>query len=132
MVMTLLLLADDDAATCSALALLIHTRLEVSGIVTAHDWDHLLELARTELPDVILFDWELPGCLAHEGLAALRMIVPLGKIIAMSARPEALQDALQAGVDAFLAKSVPPERVLDVIQRFVSEGENPVAGEEVR
>ena len=118
--MALLLLADDDAATCSALALLIHTRLGVSRIVTAHDWDQLLELARTELPEVILLDWELPGCPAGEGLAALRVIAPRGEIIAMSARPEAQQEALQSGVDAFIAKSVPPERVLDVIQRFVN------------
>lgn len=117
--MTNFVLADDHAITCSALVLLIHTRMGESSISTAGDWKGLLELARGMGPDIILLDWELPDGLPAARIGILREFAPQARIIALSARPEAEKDAFQAGVDAFIGKSEPPHKVLEVIRRFV-------------
>jgi two-component system response regulator DesR len=114
--MTRILIADDNPSTRSALVLLLNTRLGVFEIDSSADWTSLLDLAHSRQPAAVLLDWELPGCPAAEGLAALRAAIPQGKIIALSARPEARQAALQAGADAFIGKSDPPGRVLEVLQ----------------
>ncbi len=72
---------------------------------------------------VVLLDWELPAIPVLQGLAALRMLQPAGKIIALSARPDARQEALLAGVDAFIAKSELPDKVLETIRQFVTDTE---------
>ena len=124
--MTNFLLADDHATTCSALVLLIHARLGESNISTVGDWERLLELACSEQPDIILFDWELPGGPPAERMGALREIASQAKVIALSARPEAEKEASQCcGIDAFIGKSEPPSIVLETIRRFVQK--DPVA-----
>jgi CheY-like chemotaxis protein len=113
------LLADDNAVTCSALRLLLSTRLDLHETVTARDWRSLEALAIHVQPGVILLDWELPKGSALAGLAALRRAAPGARLVALSARPEARAEALGAGVDAFVAKVDPPDRLLDIIQRYL-------------
>jgi DNA-binding NarL/FixJ family response regulator len=117
--MVFVLLADDNRATCSALHLLLSARLGVEKIASTADWPALLEMARAEQPEVILFDWELPGGPAPGQLAALRRCAPRASLIALSARPEARDDACQSGVEAFIAKSEPPAQVVAVMERFL-------------
>lgn len=117
--MVLVLLADDNMAACSALRLLLSNRLGLSEIATVEDWNSLKALARRGQPEIILFDWELPGGPACAELAALRAISPQTYLIALSARPEAETDARRAGVDAFIAKGDPPHKVLEVVGQFI-------------
>ncbi len=126
--MTTIFLADDNARTRSALGLLFATRLREQDILEIPDWDSLLQHAGLASQNsasckkvVILLDWELPGCPALEGHARLRAILPGSKIIALSVRPEARLEALQAGVDGFIAKSDPPEKVVEVLRRFLGD-----------
>jgi len=114
-----ILLADDNASTRSALVVLLHTRLGISEIDEAVDWDSLLDQAGHRQPGLILLDWELTGCPAAEGLANLRAVAPQGKVIALSARPEAQSAALQSGVDAFVLKAEPPQRLLEVVRALI-------------
>ena len=118
-IMVLVLLADDNLAACSALRLLLSNRLGLSEIATVGDWSSLKALAQRGQPEIILFDWELPGGSACTELGALREISPRTHLIALSARPEAEAEARHAGVDAFIAKGDPPRKVLDVVQKFI-------------
>jgi CheY-like chemotaxis protein len=59
--MVLVLLADDNLAACSALWLLLSNRLGLSEIAVVEDWNSLKALAQRGQPEIILFDWELPG-----------------------------------------------------------------------
>jgi DNA-binding NarL/FixJ family response regulator len=114
-----ILLADDNAFTRSALMVLLHTRLRISEIDEAVDWDSLLDQAGRRQPGLILLDWELTGCPAADGLAELRAVAPQGKVIALSARPEARLAAMQSGVDAFVLKIEPPQRLLEAIRALI-------------
>jgi len=130
--MPMILLADDNSATRSALKLMFSTRLGLNDIQEVTDWNDLLAIIAQQASlsspagesrvnpseqrtTVILLDWELPGLPAHESLAYLQTLLPSCKIIALSARLEARREALQAGANAFIAKSDPPERVIEII-----------------
>jgi DNA-binding NarL/FixJ family response regulator len=111
-----ILLADDQPHVRSALRLLLeqdaHARI-VGEVGTVQD---LLSCAGQVAPDAILVDWELPGLSPVEGISSMRRAYPQARIMALSSRPEARQAALQAGVDAFVSKAEPPERLLAELQ----------------
>ena len=73
-------------------------------------------------PDLVLLDWELPGPRAADLLPALRSRCRHVIVIALSGRPEARQEALAAGADAFVSKGEPPERLLAVVHLFSGGG----------
>jgi DNA-binding NarL/FixJ family response regulator len=106
------LLADDQAQVRSALQTLLKQERGVSVVGEASEARDLLTQIGATHPDLVLLDWELPGLPAIGSLPALRMICPTLLVIALSGRPEVRQEALAAGVDAFVSKIDPPERLL--------------------
>ena len=81
---------------------------EVIGAGTGED---AINMAQTELPDLILMDVRLPGGI--DGLEATRRIRGLSQlahipILAMTAsvRPEDMQRALDVGCDGFVRKPI--------------------------
>ena len=81
-----IILADDNRNLCSALALVLETRLQPVELAFASNFPALLQRVNERQPDCIVLDCELPGfagCLSH-----LRSISPDVKIIVFSARPE--------------------------------------------
>ncbi len=85
-----------------------------------------------ETPGLILLDCELPGgrqplldgCGGGGGhlpgitalVAALRAKAPACRIVAMSARPEAEEEALAAGCEAFIGRTDSPDRLLALLE----------------
>jgi DNA-binding NarL/FixJ family response regulator len=104
-------LADDELNVRQALRLL----LEQAGFVIigeACDAENLLARVRTLPPDVILLDWELPGLRARRLLPTLRRCCSETKVVALSVRPDAKQNALAVGADAFISKGDPSDELL--------------------
>ena len=118
------LLADDQSKVRSALRLLLEQQPGVSILGEAVDVTGLLDWVKAACPDVVLLDWELPGLEADNPstdsgqglLPTLRELCPRLKVIALSGRPEARRAALDAGVDAFVSKGDPPERLLKTLR----------------
>jgi DNA-binding NarL/FixJ family response regulator len=105
------LLADDQAKVRSALRLLLEQQPDIEVLGEAVDATGLLDWLNMTRPDLVLLDWELPD-LTSEVLPVLRQSRPSLRVIALSGRPEACQAALDAGVNAFVSKTDPPERLL--------------------
>jgi DNA-binding NarL/FixJ family response regulator len=109
------LLADDQAKVRSALRLLLDQQPDVEILGEAVDTTGLLDWVKATEPDVILLDWELPGLPATALLPVLQVHHPNLRVVALSGRPEARRAALEAGVDAFVSKGDPPERLLGAV-----------------
>jgi DNA-binding NarL/FixJ family response regulator len=111
-----ILIADDQSKVRFALRVLLERQpgLQVVG-ETSDTGDLLIQLSVT-CPDLVLLSWELPGADEIDLLPAIRRICPKLPVIALSGRLEARQIATAAGVDAFVSKSEPPERLLAAIQ----------------
>ncbi|MCJ7515412.1 MAG: response regulator [Dehalococcoidia bacterium] len=103
-----------------------HHGYEIIGAGTGED---AINIAQTQLPDLILMDIRLPGMI--DGLEATRRIKALPKlahipILAMTAsvKPEDMQTALDAGCNDFVSKPIDidelPRRVAEHIARASS------------
>jgi DNA-binding NarL/FixJ family response regulator len=113
-----LLIADGQSHVRSALRLLLEQQPEMVVVGEAADATGLLLSLEKGPVDVVLLDWDLPGLPIRHLLRLLRLERPSLHIIAMSSRPEARQQALQAGVTAFLSKGALPETVLSILAKL--------------
>lgn len=112
----LILLAERRSEVRFALRVLLERQsgLEVVGeVVNTKD---LLNKVEGECPDLVLLDWDLPGLLAGQTVATLRVFCPDLSVIVMSGRFEVKHAALAEGVDAFVHKTNPPDSLLAAIE----------------
>jgi len=110
-----MLIADDQPKVRSALRLLLEQQPDLNVIGEAVDAQGLLDWVRAVCPDIVLLDWELPELPHDDVVSVLRAFCPHLLVIALSGRPEARQEAVDAGVDAFVSKGDPPERLLAAV-----------------
>ena len=107
-----ILIADRQAKVRSALRLLLEQQPGLRILGEAVDATGVLDWIKVACPDVILVGWDLPGLQVPDTLAQLRAVRPHLAIVALSGRPEAYSAAMAGGVDAFVSKGDPPERLL--------------------
>jgi DNA-binding NarL/FixJ family response regulator len=110
-----ILLADDETQVRSALRLLLEQDRGLSVVGEAAEAGEVLDRLQATCPDLLLLDWELPGQKGGDLLLAVGRCCPALAVIALSGRPEARRAALAAGVDAFVSKGDPPERLLAAV-----------------
>jgi DNA-binding NarL/FixJ family response regulator len=84
----------------------------------------LLAYLSENCPMVVLLDWELPGLHDSDFLMRVRSRCPETKVIALSSKFEARQQALAARVDAFISKAEPPEQILSTLWSFIPRQKN--------
>ena len=130
-----ILLADSQPKVRFAMRVLLERQPGLKVMGEAANAEDLLNQTQMICPDVVLLAWSLPGVAADDFLSALRGVCPDLFVIVLSGRPEARRAALDAGADAFVSKTDPPEYLLMAIEdcgkRSVwHEGERGVSGEE--
>jgi DNA-binding NarL/FixJ family response regulator len=109
------LLADDQPSVRFALRVLLEQQPAMDIAGEALDAVDLLTQVRARHPDLVLLGWELPGLQSRGTIPALRQAQPGLFIIALSGHFEARRAALAAGVDAFVSKGDPPDKLLAAI-----------------
>jgi DNA-binding NarL/FixJ family response regulator len=114
-----ILIADDEPKVRYALRLLLEQSPEHEIIGEAPNTDSLLAFTRSSCPNVLLLDWRLPGIPGAELLPLLRSICPKSKIVVISGWMEARHAASAAGADAFVSKTEPPNKLLEIIHHGV-------------
>jgi DNA-binding NarL/FixJ family response regulator len=112
-----ILIADTQPKVRFALQVLLQRQPDLRVVGEAIDAQGLLEEAEAECPDVVLLGWELPGMDMDCLVPSLRERCPGITVIALSGRLEAHRAADKLGVDAFVSKSSPPDRLLAAITR---------------
>ncbi|MEL7563142.1 response regulator [Dehalogenimonas sp. 4OHTPN] len=112
------LVADGDPQVCSALKLFLEQQPDTLVSVAGRA-DEAVNLAAGSTQDIILLDWQL-ACKSSGGgfIHELRRLCPGAAVIAMSARPEARQAALNGGADRFFSKNDNPCILLNSLGRL--------------
>lgn len=107
-----------------ALAALLEIEADLEVVGRAQDGAEALELARSERPDVVVTDIEMPGMTGLELAAALRELDPRPRAIIVTtfARPGYLRRALEAGVSGYLLKDAPAEELASAVRRVHAGG----------
>jgi DNA-binding response OmpR family regulator len=116
------LVVDDHADT----RLMLRTILEMQNysVLEAADGQAALDLARKEVPDIILTDWNLP---IVDGMGLMRSVrsdtrireVPI-IFISGRAEPRCREAAREAGCDDYLVKPIKLDEMLIIIRRCLS------------
>ena len=96
--------------------------LKASGynIITAIRGDQVIDLVKSEKPDIIILDVFLPGADGFEVLKELRTFSRL-PVIAMSARDSLGPEALKLGATEFLGKPFKPEQLVQRMKAILGE-----------
>ena len=116
-----ILLADDNPEVRSALQLLLEQDPIQAEVVQAADMNSLLAHLAEDCPLVTLLDWELPGLQGSDIWMKLHAHCASMKVIALSSKFEARQEALAAGADAFVSKAEPPEKILSALRALIPD-----------
>jgi DNA-binding NarL/FixJ family response regulator len=119
-----ILIADENSAVRYGLAALLEEQNNVRIVGEAANFKDLLRQVLEGCPDLILLSWELPGKNGESLMVSVRLICPQVLIVVMSSRSGVAERALELGADDFISKAEPPERLLDVIHRYLSAGVN--------
>jgi DNA-binding NarL/FixJ family response regulator len=98
------------------LRLLLEQEAEVQVVGESDAVEGLMSQVVSSGACVVLLDWELPGLRRNGLVSKLRATVPGVRLVALSGRPEERNDALRAGMDAFVSKGDAPEKLLDTLR----------------
>ncbi len=113
------LVVEDNPVNMRLVRLILRTHgYGVREAITGHD---ALQLLRSERPDLILLDMQLPGMDGFTLAAMLKSnahtrAIPLVAVTALAMKGDA-ERVLAAGCDAYLHKPIDDAELLEVIER---------------
>jgi CheY-like chemotaxis protein len=115
--MAKILIAEDDGAVRSLIRMTLDSGQ--TQILEVDDGSAALELARSELPELIFLDWSMPGASGIEVCRALRDDPETAriKVVMLTARSESSdrEVGLAAGADDYITKPFSPLQLLDKV-----------------
>ena len=119
-----ILLADDENLIRDALATLLSLEDDLEVVVQAASGTEALAAARKHVPDVAVLDLQMPGLDGIEVARVLADEVPGCGVVMVTShgRPGYLKRALEAGVRAFLPKTVSSRVLADVVRQVHGGG----------
>jgi two-component system invasion response regulator UvrY len=112
---TRVLIAERHAALRAAARLFVQRQRGLAVVGEAADTQELLQVTEITRPEIVLLDWDLGDHSGVDVLLALRRLQWRPGVIVLDVQPESTQEALEAGADAFVSKSDPPQYLLDAI-----------------
>jgi CheY-like chemotaxis protein len=116
---------DDTPSRFLKSRILERAGFQVVEAVTAAD---AIQSASQDGLQLVLLDLRLPdgdGFTVCERIKATRPTLPVIMITSTYATAQSRQDGLACGADAYLIEPVPPERLVDLIRRFLEPGTGP-------
>src|SRR5438067_13875377 len=121
---TRVLIVDDHELVREGIAAMLEGVDDVQLVGEARTGREALEVARRELPDVILMDVRMPDM---DGLEATRRIKEERSrtaviVLTMHENPAYLREAVRAGAAGYLLKDVSREELVDAIRQVATGG----------
>lgn len=102
----------------------IHLNLDhIEGVLVtgeSNSAECLLAQISQQPPDVLLLDWHLPGMNPQRMLPVIRRYCPRTMIIATVLQPKLGKLALAYGVDAYLLKSLSPNKFVEALKNHLA------------
>ncbi|NUP00320.1 MAG: response regulator, partial [Nonomuraea sp.] len=113
------LLAEDMHMIRAALTALLRLETDIEVVAEVTRGDEIVPAALDARPDVAVVDIDLPVVDGITAAAELRERLPSCRILVLTAmgRPGHLRRALAVGIEAFLVKDAPGDRLADAIRR---------------
>lgn len=121
-------LADDHPLLRTGLRMSLSQHADIDFIGEANDGFKAVEMIKTNPPDVALIDVDMPGL---SGMAAIRLLRKQYldmKLLIFSSYSDRhyIEEAMQAGADGYILKSIDISELVDVIRAF-ARNEKPMS-----
>ncbi|MEU0570093.1 response regulator transcription factor [Nonomuraea sp. NPDC005983] len=113
------LLAEDMLMIRSALTALLRLEPDIEVVAEVTRGDEIVPSALRARPDVAIVDIDLPVMDGITAAATLRERLPSCRVLILTAmgQPGQVRRALAAGIEAFLVKDAPGDRLTDAVRR---------------
>ncbi|MFI7613338.1 DNA-binding response regulator [Nonomuraea terrae] len=113
------LLAEDMHMIRAALTALLRLENDIEVVAEVTRGDEILPAALRVRPDVAVLDIDLPAVDGITAATTLRERLPSCRVLVLTAlgRPGHVRRALSAGIEAFLVKDAPGDRLADAVRR---------------
>lgn len=120
-------IVEDDAGIRESLAAFLGRAKGVRCVAAYPDAEQALKELKTQVPDVVLMDINLPGMSGIEATRELKRLRPDARILMLTVYEDnkALFDSLKAGACGYLLKRTASEKIVDAI-REAREGGMPL------
>ncbi len=119
-----LFIADADSAVRLAYQMYLQQEPGYQVIGIADNGNGLSSQLKASQPEVLLLDWHLPGEPMNELIADIRALELQLKIVGISIHPENESEARAAGVDHFITKAAPPDKLMVLLDTMRSQTTN--------
>jgi len=122
--MTRVMLVDDHELVRQGIAAMLTGAGDVQVVAVARTGREALEVARRELPDVVLMDVRMPDMDGLEATRKLKEERPRTAVVmlTMHDNPAYLRDAVRAGAAGYLLKDVSKDELVDAIRQVATGG----------
>jgi DNA-binding NarL/FixJ family response regulator len=114
-----IILAAKETDLRLAMQLLLSEEPGAQVIGSASNTGGLLALIKSDLPDLILLDWDLPGQPIHDVISEIEACEPPPVVVLLGNEASLSDEALGAGAEHYIQKGDPPEKLLEVFRRVV-------------
>lgn len=122
------LLVDDHVLFRRGVAALLTAESEFELVGEAGNGAQALEMAREQMPDVILMDISMPGMDGLEATRRIKQELPYVRIVILtvSDTDQVLFEAVKSGAQGYLLKNIEPRALLSTLKGVV-RGEAPIS-----
>lgn len=119
-----ILLVDDHELVRQGIAAMLNGANELQVVGEAKTGREALEVARRELPDVVLMDVRMPDMDGLEATKRIKEERPRTAVImlTMHDNPTYLRDAVRAGAAGYLLKDVSKDELVDAVKQVATGG----------
>ncbi len=125
-----ILLVDDHALFRSGMRAILDRESDLEVVAEAEDGETAVNLAEEIMPDLILMDVNMPGMGGLEATRIIKDRMPYARIVVLTASEddELLFEAIKAGAQAYLVKSLEPSQFVAEVRAHL-RGEGLIAGD---
>lgn len=119
-----IILVDDHEVVRQGVSFVLKNNFPDVQLSEASNFPQLLKLLRSEKPDLILLDINIPGGNSPEMIPKIRAIIPQVKILIFSAYEEdflALR-YIKAGVNGYLNKNEDENTIIQAVRKILETG----------
>lgn len=116
-------LVDDHHIVLDGLESLLQQEPEFQVLASLHSGEEVLELLKTQQPNILLTDFSLPGISGIDFVRQVRKLHPQVRIIVLSMHDEShiIKSVLKEGVEGYLLKNIQHSELKSAI-RHVAQG----------
>ena len=114
------LIVDDSHQVRHALKFILDQHMCIEVVGEASDANKAVQLVMELQPDVVLVDSQMPGVDGTETTRRIKEMTPQVKVLFMTVHEKHIDQALNAGADAYIFKDSGREKLLDAVKKLSS------------